>query len=92
MSNPQLNTREAPAGGQSNPAGSERKVDTKGAGIGPAGAASAKGGSVVGDTSLRGGTKELTRQHPHGYMAAVGNKETSDHVRHMPLHGLRPSK
>lgn len=57
MSDPKLNIRERPAGGQSMPVGNERKADV----------AAAQGTrSVVGETSLKGGVKALMGDHSGG--------------------------
>jgi hypothetical protein len=39
---------------------------------------------------LRGAVEELYKQHPHKYDDHGPHHGTSDHIRHEPLHGMRP--
>ena len=48
--------------------------------------------SLVGVTGLKSAVDELYKEHPHGYDQHGPHHGTSDHVRHMPLGGLRPTK
>ncbi len=45
----------------------------------------------VGNTKLSHAVAELHKQHPHHHSAG-GIHGTSEHIRHEPMHGLRPSK
>lgn len=47
--------------------------------------------SVVGETSLGGAMKELAHQHPIHHDDLGPHHHDESHVRHMPLHGMRPS-
>src|SRR5258708_23801501 len=44
----------------------------------------------VGSTSLSHAVGELHKQHPHKYHEHGPHHGTTDHVRHEPLHGLKP--
>lgn len=53
----------------------------------------AMGGSVMaGDSGISGAVGELNSQHPHQYHDHGPHHGTTDHVRHQPLHGLKPTK
>lgn len=66
-------------------AGPEKHADVKGA---------QEGGSFAENspTGLSGAMHELHSQHPHKHHDHGPHHGTKDHVRHMPLHGLRPHK
>lgn len=69
-----------PAGGKMNAAGPERKVDIKGAQL----------GQPTDKNPLSGAMKELKGQHPIAYSDHGPHHGTAHHVRHEPLHGLKP--
>lgn len=48
--------------------------------------------SLVGETGLKSAVDDLYKQHPQGYDSHGPHHGTQDHVRHQPLHGLRPTK
>lgn len=74
-----------PAGGQAKPVGNETKAETK---------RTQEGGSAAeaAGNPLHGAVQELGRQHPHGYDDHGPHHGTTDHVRHEPLHGMKPGK
>lgn len=61
--------------------GPERKDDMKGAQM----------GQPEDKNPLKGATRELHEQHPHGYDEHGPHHGTKDHIRHQPLHGLKPT-
>ena len=61
--------------------GNETKADMKGAQM----------GQPTDGNPLRGATKELHDQHPIGYADRGPHHGTDHHLRHMPLHGMKPS-
>ena len=68
--------------GMSSDVGGESKADMKGALM----------GDPTDGNPLRGATKELHDQHPHSYSDHGPHHGGSEHIRHMPLHGMKPSK
>lgn len=76
-------TRPAPAAG----VGNERKADVKG---------TQEGGSMAEARGTRGALSgamhELHSQHPHEHHDHGPHHGTKDHIRHEPLHGMRPHK
>jgi hypothetical protein len=46
---------------------------------------------TVGDHTLSGAIEELRRQHPKAHDDLGPHHEGMEHVRHIPLHGLKPS-
>lgn len=67
----------APAAG----VGNETKADVAGALM----------GQPTDKNPLAGAMRELHDQHPHDYCDHGPHHGTSEHVRHMPLHGLKPA-
>jgi hypothetical protein len=63
--------------------GDTRKGDVKGAQEGGSKAEAAH-------NPLKGATKELRRQHPHKHDDLGPHHETDSHIRHEPLHGMKP--
>lgn len=68
-----------PAGGQSKPVGETSRADMKGAQM----------GQPTDKNPLRGAMKELASQHPHSYDQLGPHHGGSEHVRHIPLHGMK---
>lgn len=64
---------------QPHAAGPETSPDMKGA----------LEGNPTDNSPLHGAIKELHTQHPHDYSDHGPHHGTSDHVRHMPLHGMK---
>lgn len=54
--------------------------------------AGAMNGNPTDKNPLHGAVKELGAQHPHSYADHGPHHGTTDHIRHMPLHGMSPSK
>jgi len=82
-------TSDRPAGpkgdGAKNPmAGSETKANVKGAQLGGSMAEAA-------GNPLTGAKNELRSQHPHDYTDHGPHHGGTEHIRHMPLHGMKPS-
>ena len=74
-----------PGGGPAANAGQERRADMGGAGAG--------GGIVMsGPTGLKAAMSELQTQHPEKYSDMGPHQGGSSHIRHMPLHGMKPGK
>jgi hypothetical protein len=71
---------EKSSGGKAHEAGPEKKADTKGA----------LHGEPTDKNPLHGAMKELKHQHPIPYHDHGPHHGTSHHVRHEPLHGLKP--
>ena len=89
-----MNKAEAhqPHSGHARPAppagvGNEKKADMKGALQGQP-----TDGSHVGHTHLGHAVAELHEQHPIAYHEHGPHHGTDHHIRHEPMHGLRPSK
>lgn len=78
-----------PAKAPTHAAGPEKKHNLKGAQLGqptdnmPIG---------PGHTGLSGATRELKAQHPIAYSDHGPHHGTTHHVRHQPLHGMKPGK
>ena len=49
-------------------------------------------GNPTDSNPLTGACRELHSQHPQHYSDRGPHQGTKDHVRHMPLHGMTPSK
>lgn len=83
---PHRETPDKPAGkGGDKPVsnvGNETKAQVKATQMGGSMAEAGRGG-------LAGAMDELHAQHPHGYDDHGPHHGTTDHVRHMPLHGLK---
>lgn len=69
--------------------GNERKADVKGTQEGGS-MAEAKGNMI--HEGLKGAVHELHSQHPHEYHEHGPHHGTSEHMRHEPLHGMKPSR
>lgn len=69
-----------PAGGKAHAAGPEVKADVKGAQL----------GEPTDKSPLSGAVRELKGQHPIAYHDHGPHHGTNHHVRHQPLHGLKP--
>lgn len=84
---PKAEVRKPPAGdrGMGSDVGNEQKADVRGV---------QEGGSAAegAHNPLHGAMRELHEQHPIPYHDHGPHHGRSDHVRHMPLHGLRPHK
>lgn len=83
--------REPKAGDHTRPAhaagvGNEKKADVRGA---QEGGDKAEG---AGMGHLRGAVKELHSQHPHAHHDHGPHHGGSEHIRHEPMHGMKPSK
>ena len=48
-------------------------------------------GQPTDKSPLKGAVHELHAQHPHAYHEHGPHHGTSTHVRHMPLHGMKPT-
>lgn len=70
-------SKPAPATG----VGNEKKANVRGTQEGGSRAEAACG---PGDTKMSTAVGELHRQHPHHHQATMTNKETKEHIRHMP--------
>lgn len=68
-----------PAGGKMHEAGPEVKAEMS----------QALNGNPTDHNPLRGARRELETQHPHAYHEHGPHHGTSDHIRHMPLHGMK---
>ena len=79
------NKRPAPATG----VGNERKADVKGTQDGGS-AAEARGSEL--HSGLSGAMRELHEQHPHKHHEHGPHHGTTDHIRHEPMHGMKPSR
>ena len=53
-----------------------------------------EGGSMAEESGnpLTSARHELKSQHPHEYHEHGPHHGTKDHIRHVPLHGMKPSK
>jgi hypothetical protein len=60
--------------------GNETKADMKGAIL----------GNPTDKSPLHGAVRELHAQHPHPYHDHGPHHGTTTHIRHQPLHGLKP--
>ena len=71
--------------GKGSDVGNERKADVRGA---------QEGGSMAeaSGNPLSHAKHELKSQHPHEYHEHGPHHGTRDHIRHKPLHGMKPSK
>ena len=69
--------------------GDERKGDVKGAQSGGS-AAEARGTPGIGATHLGHAVKELHAQHPEHHSDRGPHHGSKHHIRHMPLHGMKP--
>ena len=76
---PKLAAKQKPAAMGNKGPGQERKADLTGAGI-------------VGTSSLGAARMELEKQHPQKHDDIGPHHGGADHVRHMPLAGLKPGK
>ena len=65
--------------------GNERKADVRG--VQEGGSRAEATGSV-----LSGAVRELHKQHPHEYDDHGPHHGTDDHIRHEPLHGMKPGR
>lgn len=82
----------APAGARGgNGVGNERTADTKGALMGQP-TDGMKHGGHAGDSSMAGAVRELKEQHPIEYHDHGPHHGHDHHIRHEPLHGMRPGK
>lgn len=63
--------------------GDERKANVRGA---------QEGGSFAEAEGLRGAVNELREQHPIEHHDHGPHHGTDHHMRHEPMHGMRPSK
>jgi hypothetical protein len=61
--------------------GNEKKADVRGT---QEGGSRAEARCGPGDTKMSSAVHELHKQHPHGHEKSMTNKETRDHIRHMP--------
>lgn len=68
--------------------GNERKADVRGTQEG--GSAAEARGSVMHSGGLGGAMKELHEQHPIAYHDHGPHHGHEHHVRHEPLHGMKP--
>ena len=68
--------------------GNEKKADVRG--VQEGGSAAEARGSVLHTGGLKGATGELHRQHPHKHNDHGPHHGTSTHIRHEPLHGMKP--
>lgn len=71
----------APAAG----VGQERKAEVR---------QTQEGGSAAeaANNPLRGAVQHLHREHPHAHSDHGPHHGTTDHITHMPLHGMKPGK
>ncbi len=80
---------ERPARAPAHAAGEERKADVKDAQLGQP---TDKMPIGPGHTHLSGATKELHEQHPIPYHDHGPHHGKDHHIRHQPLHGLKPGR
>ena len=74
--------------------GVKRPGAAKAAGVGDERHADMEGalrGDPTDKNPLHGAIRELHSQHPHGYNDLGPHHGTTEHMRHEPLHGLRPT-
>lgn len=69
--------------------GNERKADVKG--VQEGGSAAEAAGNMIHE-GLKGAVKELHEQHPHEYHEHGPHHGTTTHMRHEPMHGMKPSR
>jgi len=74
--------RPAATSGRHHDAGGEVKADIRGAQM----------GNPTDKSPLHGAVKELHEQHPIAHHDHGPHHGTKHHIRHEPLHGLRPHK